>query len=414
MNAWSRIPLVVGVLAVAAGNVAAADPAPAAGVKRVVVAHVVALDQGFMLNRLGAAMPQGMVFALKRDVVHVDDPDGTKKLPLVPGKVRLRDGHRARPLVLRANVGDELRVEFTNLVSLTPVVAGTKPMAVSQPHTRSIGVSVMGMNWLGGPPSDAAFVGMNPNSFAAPGASSSYRLYAKAEGTFLLTSAGADAPIAPNHLMLGLFGAVNIEPAGAVWYRSQVTRKELAAASVPVPGQELPKINYEAVAADGTPVLNMLKKIADAGPGVPAFELIAGDLTAVIAGPDGGLFPAPPPEIACNPVYQGSQSRQKPYREVTILYHDAFTVVPPFDPSGQGAALAMNGGAEAFAINYGSAAIGSEILANRIGVGPMASTAEAKFEEFFLSSWVCGDPAMIVDVPANTPKTAPPPPPAPQ
>lgn len=338
MNAWSRIPLVVGVLAVAAGNVTAADPAPAAGVKRVVVAHVVALDQGFMLNRLGAAMPQGMVFALKRDVVHVDDPDGSKKLPLVPGKVRLRDGHRPRPLVLRANVGDELRIEFTNLVAEKPVVAGSGNLAVGQPATRSIGVSVMGLNWIAGPPSDAAFVGTNPNSLATPGAARTYRLYAKAEGTYLLTSAGADAPLAGNQLMTGLFGAVNVEPAGAVWYRSQVTRKVLAAASAAVPGNDLPKINYEAVAADGTPVLNMLKKLADAGPGVPAFELVAGDLTAVIAGPNGGLFPAPPSEIACNPVYQGSQSRQKPYREVTILYHDAFTVVPPFDPNDPGAA----------------------------------------------------------------------------
>ena len=81
MNAWSKIPLVMGVLAVTAGSGAAADPAPPA--KRVVVAHVVALDQGFMLNRLGAVMPQGMVFAMKRDVVHVDDPDGSKKLTVM-------------------------------------------------------------------------------------------------------------------------------------------------------------------------------------------------------------------------------------------------------------------------------------------------------------------------------------------
>ena len=45
---------------------------------------------------------------------------------------------------------------------------------------------------------------------------------------------------------------------------------------------------------------------------------------------------------------------------------------------------------------------GAEILANRLGVGPMFACTECKFEEFFLSSWTAGDPAQIVDVPANT------------
>ncbi|HKV36256.1 MAG TPA: hypothetical protein VJP89_18100, partial [Pyrinomonadaceae bacterium] len=55
-----------------------------------------------------------------------------------------------------------------------------------------------------------------------------------------------------------------------------------------------------------------------------------------------------------------------------------------------------------FAINYGMAGVGAEILANRLGVGPMFNCTECKFEEFFLSSWAIGDPAQIVDVPANT------------
>src|SRR5262249_5379186 len=45
--------------------------------------------------------------------------------------------------------------------------------------------------------------------------------------------------------------------------------------------------------------------------------------------------------------------------------------------------------------------IGAEIYANRVGVGPMGSCADCKFEEFFLSSWSVGDPAMVVDRPAN-------------
>ncbi|MCP6717759.1 hypothetical protein NL524_31235, partial [Klebsiella pneumoniae] len=53
-------------------------------------------------------------------------------------------------------------------------------------------------------------------------------------------------------------------------------------------------------------------------------------------------------------------------------------------------------------INYGSAAVGTEVVANRSGVGPTWDCAECKFEEFFLSSWAVSDPALLVDVPANT------------
>ena len=36
-------------------------------------------------------------------------------------------------------------------------------------------------------------------------------------------------------------------------------------------------------------------------------------------------------------------------------------------------------------------------------VGPMGNpdAVDLKYEEFFLSSWACGDPAMLVDGPAN-------------
>jgi manganese oxidase len=58
---------------------------------------------------------------------------------------------------------------------------------------------------------------------------------------------------------------------------------------------------------------------------------------------------------------------------------------------------------DGFAINYGTGAIGAEIIANRFGVGPMGSCADCRFEEFFLSAWTVGDAAMLVDYPANTP-----------
>jgi manganese oxidase len=83
----------------------------------VIKAEVVALDQCFMANRLGTAMPQGIIFSLRRDVV---SNDTTNEGRLVPGKVTLRADKRPRPIVLRMNVGDTLEVKFWNLLNPTP------------------------------------------------------------------------------------------------------------------------------------------------------------------------------------------------------------------------------------------------------------------------------------------------------
>src|SRR6185295_18944307 len=62
----------------------------------------------------------------------------------------------------------------------------------------------------------------------------------------------------------------------------------------------------------------------------------------------------------------------------------------------------LQAGDDAFAINYGTGGIGAEVYGNRIGVGPMGDCVDCKFEEFFLSAWSVGDPAMVVDKPANS------------
>src|SRR4051794_27039443 len=73
------------------------EPVPC---ERTLHADVVAFDQVFFWNRLGAMQPQGMMYALRRDVVPIS---GTT---LSPGNVRLRPDKRPRPMVLRMNVGD--------------------------------------------------------------------------------------------------------------------------------------------------------------------------------------------------------------------------------------------------------------------------------------------------------------------
>lgn len=80
--------------------------------ERKVVADVVAIDQPLMYNRMGAGQPNGMMYALKRDVVAT-----TPGTPPGTGNAMLRPDKRPRPLVLRAAVGDCLTVHFTNWLS---------------------------------------------------------------------------------------------------------------------------------------------------------------------------------------------------------------------------------------------------------------------------------------------------------
>src|SRR5205814_6182050 len=88
-----------------------------------------------------------------------------------------------------------------------------------------------------------------------------------------------------------------------------------------------------------------------------------------------------------------------------VMYHGGLGPItqqafPVFtDP---GISNTLTAGQDAFGINYGTGGIGAEVYANRIGVGPMADCVDCKFEEFFLSAWSVGDPAMLVNRPANS------------
>ena len=368
--------------------------------ERIIKADVVAFDQPFFYNRLGAVNPAGMIYALRRDV------KAKTSAGLVPGNVVLKDYKRARPIVLRMNVGDCLEIMFQNL--LDPNRADD-----NQPATRTASVHVVGLQLRNSILDDGSNVGTNPSSLVPPGGNIKYTLWAEKEGNHLLYSTAATTGGEGNggSLPMGLFGAVNVEPRGAEWYRSQVTQRDLELAQkrnadgtlmVTPAGQ--PVLNYDAVYPTnstrpaGTPILKML----DANR-----NIVHSDINAIITGPNRGNFPAG--TYRPNPV---EPDRNQPFREFTVVYHDEIKAVqafPQFEESDEEAgeepnplAFTLHSVRDAFAINYGTGGIGAEILANRFGVGPMAKCTECLFEDFFLSSWAVGDPAMIVDVPANT------------
>jgi hypothetical protein len=393
----------VGILVLCGGAVTAQtteEEAVAPSCERTIKADVVAFDQPFFYNRLGAVNPAGMIYALRRDV------KAKTSAGLVAGNVVLRDYKRARPVVLRMNVGDCLEIMFQNLLD-------PKRADDNQPATRTASIHVVGLQLKNSILDDGSNVGTNPSSLVGPGANIVYTLYAEKEGDHLLYSTAATTGGEGNggSLPMGLFGAVNVEPRGAEWYRSQVTQKDLELAQKKNPdgtpvvtpaGQ--PVLNYDAVYPSGstrpagTPILKML----DANR-----NIVHSDINAIITGPGRGPFPAG--TYRPNPV---EPDRNQPFREFTVVYHDEIKAVqafPQFNESDEEAgeepnplAFTLHSVRDAFAINYGTAGIGAEILANRFGVGPMAKCTECLFEEFFLSSWAVGDPAMIVDVPANT------------
>lgn len=379
---------------------------------RIVTTNVVALEQAYTYNRFDTYNPAGMLFALRHDVV-----DSITELPLpnarlngidpAAGRVRLRSDKRPRPLVLRVNEGDCLRVTFTNLLSPAAptythsvknpatgdpfkIAAGNdvSPLSPELPFTRHASMHVNGLYYAGSIGSDGANVGMNATSLAAPGETKTYTWYAKAEGTYFMYSMGTigGGEGDGGQLGMGLFGAVNVEPPGSTWYRSQVSALDMQHAS------------KERSSAIGTPILDYepFRMLSASN------EILHSDLNAVIdnaplAYENGHPQPGARGEDcgADGKKLGPGSSCGKPFREFTVIFHDEITADQAFpELTVEGSPLEVL--KDNMAINYGSAGLGSLILANRKGIGPSRKCKECKLEEFFLTSWVNGDPALVL------------------
>ncbi|MCA1615167.1 MAG: pre-peptidase C-terminal domain-containing protein [Acidobacteria bacterium] len=365
---------------------------PAAACARTITARVVAFDQVYTYNRFGAFNPGGMMYALERDVVAIDAASGTASRGLVSGNVQLRPDKRPRPLALRMNEGDCLQVTFRNLLTKTrPEVEGInftnqpdkqtytgEPVKLQQNNTtftRTASMHVNGLDYVNGPStSDGAHVGNNNSSLVEPDNAKTYTWYGRKQGQYMLHSLGA--PVGGEgdggQTVLGLFGAVVVEPQGAKWYRSQVTADKLAAVTTGRNPDGTPKINFEATDARG-PILNMLSS---------ANEIIHTDVNALITGFAENCTNAPP-----------SSTCGQPFREFVVVFHDETKTVQAFPELDQ---ELFHGVRDGFAINYGSNSLGAPLIANRKRLGPAKDCGECKFEDFFLESWANGDPAMVV------------------
>lgn len=369
--------------------------------------------------------------------------------------VTLRPDLRPRPLVLRLAAGECLQVRFTNLLAAIsnpfeahklPLLPERHPMDQrsddpnmdidDQVASRRVGFHPNGLQLVNSIASDGSHAGANTSSLAGPGQTLSYIFFAPAEGSFLVSNPGAafGGEGTAGTSGTGLFGAVAVQPVGGRAYRGQVTEEELRLATrllsdPALAGQKLqpcahdaqractaqgespgqPVVDYEArypagapwseEGKAGLPILAML----DGRDGVR--RIVHGDVNAIVIGPkEDGSFPKETYPLESTGVANPTlPNRLEPFREFVSVFHDENAAAQAFPGLFDHPVLGhtLHGVRDAFMINYGSAGVGAEVVANRLNVGPMSDCVDCAFEEFFLSSFTVGDPALLVDRPAN-------------
>lgn len=261
------------------------------------------------------------------------------------------------------------------------------------------------------------------------------------EGTYFFASPAAPAGGEGDggSIVHGLFGAVVAEKQGSRWYRSQVSQAALDAAW-PRPVEPLPKeecrpsnetarqtgnepaqqprltsdrvhvrlgtLDYEAVDNCGTPILNMARTI-DAPQSdfdsARRLELVHADLNAII-----WCNAALGDAADCRADTDGSPITVEPayhaFREFSVFFHDELKTFYTRNFRELARLGQLAGVRDGFAINYGASGMGAMLLANRKRIGPAADCMECLYEEFFLTSWANGDPALLewyADDPSN-------------
>lgn len=149
------------------------------------------------------------------------DPEGLLFVPLEDADQALCGHYQPKPLILRANAGEWIEVTLHNLFHPEqPVEYFDYPrVPLDMKHQPSMRVSLTPQFLSYDPICDSGInVGYNNREqTVGVGESKKYLWYADQEyGPCIIHSFGDMR----NHRYHGLFGAIIIEPAGAVWYRS--------------------------------------------------------------------------------------------------------------------------------------------------------------------------------------------------
>ena len=484
----------ISLMVIGAALVALALPARARAAvtcARTVTADVVVFDQPLMYNRLGAQNVNGIIYALRRDVV----PLGSATT-LAPGQVTLRPDKRPRPLVLRVAAGDCLTVNFQNLLApnantTNPPADFTLPPVNAQVASRMAGFHAQGLQLDRQHRRRRLLRGAGTARASWPRearrrTATSPRRRAPSWSPATAPAFGSDG--SAGNSANGMFAVVNVEPKGASFYRSQVSEEEMRLCSTGTTAAGQPVIDYEctyptgpasavpAVATSGATLAGALflpvaqdpprssprsrragscrssrprvrrwSSPTPSNPAAPAGFTITdarrrpGRLAGGDSGPErrrrrgraavqfpnvwaleGKAGPSRPQHAAGRPARPLRPERRRggpgagrdlrpaatypleskglrnpslptrlePFREYTVVFHDEMAVANAFplwylDPVLKHTLAAVG---DVFQVNYGSGGVGSEVIANRLGVGPMHDCLDCVYEEFFLTS----------------------------
>ncbi len=156
---------------------------------RTVTYDIAAFSLAIPLNGWGDTMPDGAVYALKGSDARV----GKSQITANP--------NLSEPLVIRANVGDCIKVSLRNDLD------------------HRVGLHADGLVQFDPESSDGARVGRNPDTTVAPGGSTTYTWYADKQGEAPISDLANIDAADPGHTSVqdGLYGAVVVHPKDSVW-----------------------------------------------------------------------------------------------------------------------------------------------------------------------------------------------------
>jgi len=176
---------------------------------------VSAINVKITVNKYGDNEPNGFMYVLDSGInaVRAQEAAATVTTGLRKDPIQ--------PLMLRANLGECVRINFTNRLTAPPK-GGPTPAAqtTQQGGVPAVSISPQGVAYDINNQGDA--VGNNPNSLVAPGASRTYTFFldpALGEGGKVFRSGGDSRELTVH----GLFGAILAEPAGSRWLDPETT-----------------------------------------------------------------------------------------------------------------------------------------------------------------------------------------------
>ena len=158
-----------------------------------------AIEVPIVYNKYGDHDPNGLLYVLQKDAQRIRECAMRQYHQEVPQPCK-----EIQPLVLRANLGDEIRIHFRHSLN------------------RKLSLHVQGLSY-NVKTSDGAFVGKNPDS--TTGKEITYCWYADKEGVFLFSDMGDTRSSEEGTNIHGLFGAIIVEAPESVWLDPETGRE---------------------------------------------------------------------------------------------------------------------------------------------------------------------------------------------